>query len=518
MSFRTQRLANRFPLWTKLRKDPSSFGSRFFDTFAEGLENNSITNKRLLEDLTLTKRNIGRSFLYEVILDTEDQIRIEGSSWIYPEVIGTINSVEYNISKANTITDLIMATPTRLSLVGTLTSTNRLVWDSDNPFVYFAFDYPERLWIKINNSTHYVNKTRSKDIDYSGLSSIIIYGIDYDYHEFQEKIQIDDDGLFITNNVFREVSLIEREGFNGHIEITAGHTNQEYEVDPYRILIMDDLEGPLKYFLTSGETSYLSYKTDRFKLGRQYRKPGIEVLENTEEFVTLALEDVDGEDYTAVSLAINPYNTFLYILDDVGRIHIYDPELPVFSALAVEDTVSSYVEINAVHSYAKYLNTEYLWTRFARIRYPIVWIEIKRIDPDNIITYLQSDKNSWSSSPAQISCSITGKNKVENWKDFRFETLYNKKGLWTYVVTTKTNVDLTVFTTAVQCATLRASATLNTSLSGGELIYFGDDGLITVDFEEVAYQFEEHVDTYLIDERAGKIWLSDNYDDVRITS
>ncbi len=520
MSFRTQRLSNRFPLWTKVRNDPSSMGSRLLETFAEGLEENSITVKRLVEDITLSKRNLGRSFLYEVILDDEDALEpvetASGYEWVYPTISGVTGILEYPVEKVNTLTDLLMSFPTRLTLDSSLVSGSRIVWQSIDPFTYNLIPYPERLWIRIEDSTFYVNKTVHTDRDKSGRASVRIEGIDYDYNEFTEVLNISDDGIYITANAFRSVTLIIVEGLNGTVTITAGPVAEPFELDPFRVMVLDDLEGPLKIQLLSGLNSFVTYKADRFKLGRQYRRPGIDILENAEDLADLLLLDSDGNNYEAIDLAVSPANTYLYVLDNLGRIHIYDHSLPEFTAPITKETSTSYVQLEALRPYAKYFTTEYLWTRFERLRFPISWITIKRIAPDNTVEYLQSDKTSWAGTEAKISYNVQGKNTIEQWSDFRFETMYNQTGLWEYVLTVKTQVDQTVYVTVVSCGALTATSSLDTGVTSPQSLYFGDTGQLIVDTGTTAYIFNEHVDKYVIEERSNHIFLSDNYDSIRV--
>ena len=495
-------------------------GSRFLETFAEGLEENTITVKRLVEDLTLAKRNLGRSFLYEIILEGDDVLEpvatANGYEWSYPTITGTIGVLNYTVGKVDTLTDLLMAFPERLTLAESIASGSRTVWQSSAPYTYGALPYPERLWIRIEDSTYYVRKTMHVDRDKSGLSAITIKGTDYDYIEFKEVVNVSDDGIYITANAFRTVTEVTVEGFNGTVTITAGPVDEPYELDPFRVMVLDDLEGPLKLELTSGAESYLTYKADRFKSGKQYRRPGIDVLENSEDLADLLLLDSAEQPYEAVDLAVSPANTYLYVLDSLGKVHVYDHGLPEFDAPAANDTVNSYVELVPVRAYAKYGNSEYVWTRFERMRFPISYVKIKRIAPDGTISYLQSDKTTWAGSEATISYPTQNKNSFDQWRDFRITTLYDQTGAWEYTVTAKTEVDTTVYVTVVQCGALTATVTLDTGVSSPTMLYFGDNGRLIVDTGVTAYQFDEHVDKYAIDERENHVWLSDNYDSVTV--
>lgn len=517
MSLRTQRLANRFPLWTKVRKDPSSVGSRLFDTFAEGLEENAITVHRLFEDISLTKRNIGRSFLHEVILQDNDILEpvsdSNGYSWEYPSLTGTLDSVDYSVDRADSLTTLLMSYPTRLENVKSLTSGSRTVWSSEDPYTYNIAPYPERLWIVISGSTFYVDKTPHRDLDKSGYAAIRITGIDCNYQQFTEVLNVFDDGVYITSFVFKEITAITREGFDGQVVITAGATGLPFENDPYRTLVLDDLEGRLELKLLSDDVSFVTYQTNRFKLGRQYRQKGVETIDNVEDLGSFVLRNSASETYHAVSLAVSPANTYLYVLDDNGIVHIYDHGLPEFLPGTKADTISNYVEIETINPYAKYQETEYLWTRFARLKYPLASLEIKRVSPDASVDYLQADRT-WNATPYKFTASTSVKPKFSDWVDFRFSTEYNLVGAYEYIATAKTAVDETVFSTQVYCGALTAVASLS-AIAGTDL-FFADNGNLVIDTGTEAFFFQEHWDKYIIDEDTSHIWMSDQYDSLSV--
>lgn len=520
MSFKTQRLTNRFPLWTKVRTDASSLGSRLMSCFAEGLELNAITSQMLIEEFNLNKRRLGRAFLYEFILDAEQQLTpvlgANGYSWTYPSITGVIGISEYSIERVSELSEMTQAVPTRLTLSSSTTSGERQLWISSNPFVYSEFSYPERLWITIEGSTSYVHKTEHTDRDKSGLSRITLVGVDADYNEIVDSIQIYDDGVYVSHFAFKELTRVDHEGFNGTITVSAGPVNTPYEEDPYRTLVFEDFDGPLHLILEPGENSFLSYETNRLKLGSAYRRPGINIADNSETLASLLLVDTESNPYQAVSFCLSPENGYVYVLDDTGFVHIYVHTLPEPAAPSVEETLNTYVEITPVRGFAKYSETEPLWTRFARVRHPIAWIKIYRIKPDGTTQHLQADKTTWSNTEARISYPGTGRQKTSDWHDFRFETEYDAIGVWEYVCIVKTSVDTTTFVTEVVCGALVAKATLDTGVLDANLVYFSDSGQLTVDNGSNSYFMNEHIDKYLIDERSGKIWLSDEYDSVLV--
>jgi hypothetical protein len=355
------------------------------------------------------------------------------------------------------------------------------------------------------------------------LASIQIKGIDVHYQEFTEVINIRDDGIFITSFVFKEIREITREGFDGEVVVSVGPVDMPFEEDPFRVLVLDDMEGQLEIKLNTEEiviegtptnVSFVTYQTNRFKLGRQYRQRGVSTIDNVEELGSFLLKDRNGEVYFAKSLAVSPANTYLYVLAEDGQVHIYDHGLPEFLPPQNSDTITNYIELDPISAYAKYKRTEYLWTRFQRLKYPLVSLEIKRIAPDTTIEYLQLD-HSWSATQSKFVVNSVVP-KFSDWVDFRFETTYEQTGTYEYIATAKTAVDQTVFSTQVYCGDMIAASTV--VAAGGDTIFFADNGKLVIDDGVNAYAYEEHVDQYVIDENMSKLWLSDSYESLVVNS
>ena len=73
MSFSAQRIANYFPLWSKLRSDPSSFGQRVFSVFGEYFDWQYANSIKIKEDKKLTKDALGVGELFAILLEDDDQ-------------------------------------------------------------------------------------------------------------------------------------------------------------------------------------------------------------------------------------------------------------------------------------------------------------------------------------------------------------------------------------------------------------------------------------------------------------
>jgi hypothetical protein len=119
MGFKTQRMANAFPSWTKLRKDPSSVGQKMFSVFSEMLEEHLITSVKLREDQHLLKNHLGVGSIYGISLDDADLYPTSGTDfgvtkYTFPTVVGTASSVPYTCTRAIELVEFLNAPPDRL--------------------------------------------------------------------------------------------------------------------------------------------------------------------------------------------------------------------------------------------------------------------------------------------------------------------------------------------------------------------------------------------------------------------
>lgn len=515
MSFRTQRLTNRFPIWTKIRKDSSSFGSRFLSVFAEGLEQNSITNNRLIQDFFLHKRNLGRSFLHEIQLEGEDilvaQETSNGYEWIYPVIEGTIGPSTYTLERSVDIADLLMSYPTRLNLVGNITLDYLTVWDSDAPETIREIITPHRLWIKVANSSFFKRRKGLLNPNFGSRIGILLTGKDEFDIEIKESIEIEKETTYITKYCYKELTDVSYEGFDGDVSISVGPLSTVTEEDPFRVIVFDDMESILKVELESGVNSYFTFKGERYKKAEQYKKVGINEIDNEEILCSLLLKDTEEVDLEIVSFAINPDNTFVYGLDNFGYIHVFELELPEFLPYSTNEDETNYVDIEPLSSYPKYESTEPCWIRFSRLRSPVSYITIKRTDPLDNVLYLQQDKTTWSPSEARLTFSNSS-----DPQNVRFETEYDLVGEWEYIVTVQTQVDRKTSVVKVNVGTLIAKVSIDSEISGAEVIYFEESKLILRDSSNELHMFTECLDKYLMDENNSIVWTSDEYDEVEV--
>lgn len=530
MGFRTQRMANDFPLWSKVRKDPSSMGQRLFSTFSEMLEDHTISAIKISQDFRLLKWYLGVGRVWGFILDEDDvfptsETSFGVSKYSYPTIVGTLNGVDYTCARSTEIVEFMNAAPDRLVSQGQSSYSTLICWTSASPYSVVDPPWPERLCITVQGSTFYSRpNNRVQDLAYTGRHVVQIAGTDENDVPIREYVEVLDDGVYYTRNIFKTVAEVVLEGFDGSTVVSWFPEQNPHEIDPYRSAVFDDFEGQLKLSLSSqvvgaSTYSYVEYSSDRLKLGEQYRRPSIEAPDNTEILAEVVLLDSSGDPYTAVDLAINHETSRLYILDDQGRLHVYDHELSAFDYVEEADveTARTHLELVPLRHRSKYGDAEYIYTDFVRNRNGIDRIQIKRIAPDGTTEYLQADKSTWSAGAAWIAAPNPNAERPEHtWSDFRFSTTYNQLGQWEYSCTTVSARDTTVYTTAVMASYLQALRTIDTNVGSPTGLSFSKEGYVAITDGSDVHWFEEAFDVWLADVRLGQVLMRSQYDQVEV--
>ena len=331
MGFRTQRMANDFPLWTKVRKDPSSVGQRLFSVFSELVEEQTITHVKYSQDMRLLKHYLGVGTVWGFSLDDDDlypenHTTFAVSKYTYPTVVGTLNAVDITCTRMEEVVGFLAAPPDRLISAGTGAYSSMVCWSSGTPYTTSSPPWPERLCVVVQGSTFYAKRSKYQDRQYTGRHVVQIVGTDENDVSIREYVEVADDGTFYTRNIFKTVDDVILEGFSGGTTTISWFAQQNpFEVDPYRQAVFDDFEGQLRLSLSTQVVdavtySYVEYTSARLKLGEEYRRPSIEAPDNTEILAEVVLLDSSGDPYTAVDLAINHETSKLYVLDAQGRL------------------------------------------------------------------------------------------------------------------------------------------------------------------------------------------------------
>ena len=524
----TQRIANQYPDWSKLRSDPSSVGQRFFSTFSEYFDFLIAERIKIRQEFYLLKHGLGFGEVYVVDLEGDDEFSFSATSTntampvYHSEVSASIDeATSVVLSRDETIEDLLYGFPTRTTLEETILIPNLTIWESTTPLIFNELAFPERLTVVVSDSTEYLIQRTTKNTLVSNRSFVQIAGVDLNGIPVKETIQIPDDGAYLTRHIYSDVSSVEFEGFDGTVSLLLTNTEIPFKVDPFMFLATQDIEGPSWLQLVNEtvytlDCSFLLYRTPILKLGSEYRN-GTDVVDNIEILSETLLLDSLNAPYQAVDIAVSPNNTLLYVIDSLGWLRVYRHGITSFTPPTQAATVSSSISLLPLVSYAKYGQSIPIWTWFRQPRGNIITVMISRIKPDSTVEYLQADKT-WSAT----SYSFSGINNPvipeESWQDIKFFNEYDQVGQWEFycTVTTSLNSETTVSQTSVMCDSLVPLVELETGVVSPTGLYFNHESKLVITTALDANIFIEHRDTYLADIENQAIVLREQYLDVTV--
>ena len=484
--FLTQRLANSFPHWSKIRRDPSSVGQRFYSPLAEALAIEYATLKKQSQEFSLLRDWLPHGSLLMVQLQPADFFPAAVGSdgvvrYTFPTVtVPVLGSIE--LTRVNDPQDLFNSLPTMFSPGEAVPVDNWLLYDSDTGVIQ-KVDYACKLIVQVSGSTDYYLQERGEFT--SGRYFVDIHGYDLHGNEITDRVFVRDDGDYPSGEFFSEILDVKSHGFNGRVRIYLGSSTAGIE-DPMFLGADEDNVGPLSYGLGVSEGhQVLYYYTDRELFGANYRRGGeVLELENTEIWAHTIL-DANGNTFNAVDMAWDWHGGYLVILDDTGFIHFFDTGRANFTELsrASELTDRSYMEVQPLTSWSVRDETLKLFTRFQRPRVPVSKVRIQRISPGGTITYLQGDKT-WDVGSYwwQYNTDPNITEPSQTWKDIIFEATLDEAGEWEFYCELQDPVDITITGTKVMVHEVRAlgSFTLNLPPGTPERLFVGANGEFAV--------------------------------------
>lgn len=522
MSFLTQRIANNFPRWSKARRDPSSMAQRLLTTVAELSEDQQITNKWISEHADPLSYRIGTAHLYSVELDADDQFSISydstGQSYyqLHTTVEGTDGSGTRTLTNVETIEDMLYAVPDRLTLWKSESYSTATVYSAGT----ISTGWPtERLLVEVTGSTDYYPKNRDENLRRSDKHRVVITGKDVNHLHVVEVVEIPVDGIYKTKNWFSEVTKVDSEGFDGTVTVKVPVT-PSWIVDPYRVLVSENLEGPLmlqaNYDGASTKT-HLSLFTTVFKDATEFLSGGYNPVNNFELYGYMLLRDSAGVDIEVVDLDINPETSRLWALGADGRVHIFDHSLPSFGVPTESlETVNTYIEIHPLRHYEKFGKTSPLYTYFRSVRFSVVDVTIRRKAPDGTEHWLDSN-DVWQSSASSIPGKEQAKTVADSAPHIKFETTYDQTGQWEYWCTVRTEFDTTTYYTSVMVPEMRAEVSIASGVASPTGCYFSHNGRFAILDGTTARYYDADADLYIADFNGNRLILRSEYTSVEVT-
>lgn len=516
----TQRLANNYPLWTKIRQDPSTLGQRMLSAFGETNDFFIEQLNKIALDKSLNKKGIGLGNLRIMELEEVDHITSDLSNTgllkhTYPTTVEGIQfSNTYELERVDLFDEFLTSPPDRFSISNIVEYDDLVIWSSNVPQSLNALSHPEYLVVEVKNSTLYNKRTSTSDRYYNNQAVILLEGLDANNNRIVEVVNILDDGVYVTRNIFSSLTKVPKHfGFDGEITIGYRTADMAYITDLHHFAVLTDMEGPLHLFIEEG---FLTYATKRLIFGRDYRNGG-EVQPNQEFLGFQVLADADGNNILPVELAIDPWTGHLYVLDDQDDVHVYNHGLNAFSIPQnFIQTSSSPMTLIPLQPYAKLNATERMWTYHKNPRDKITSITIRRVDPSGSTEYLQSDKT-WGGSVYDFSGELLASDAVSSWQDFDFENEYDQEGQWDFYITTSSAGREYTYHTAVLVDKLVALKTIATGIVNTQGMFFSHNGNLVVYNNSDFYYLERHSDVYFADPNTQQLVFKTDYDSVEIT-
>jgi hypothetical protein len=538
----TQRLLNKFPIWTRARTDPSSLTARLFSAWGEYFDYAHADLKRIAEDYKILKRGLGVGHSYHIVLEEENYMTsstaINGQlTWSYPTVEGVIGITNIPLTAVSNIDDMFWSTPSRIVTGNVYGVDDFLIYSDDRQgnVVNNDIAYPAHLQVLVGDSTNFYRKTAVRNLRASGRHFITITGYDLNHIEVKEVLEIKDDGLFVTRNIFEEIIEVNPEGFDGPIEMYIGaplFSTGDF-IDPFRVCALDHYEGQL-YLLPESELidvdtyTRLTYFTKEIVEGTDYKDGSPEVVNEDLVAWEQYLVDSGGTNYTFVDIAIDPNSTKLVVLDDAGFIHLYDYQPTPFGPPQDTSVLTdvSFIDILPVKPYVRFDEELTFYTRYTRIREEIVGVTIYRIAPGNVQEYLQADK-SWAGSVYEFPGTLLGlgSNADVTWIDFKFTSIHDDWGQWDYYCQTRTSTATTVNCVSTMVDKLVSVADFDTGVTGPLAVWFGPDDSVVVSSSangiggeaNTFHTFQLCSDVFYPDPTNQILYFRESYDSIEVT-
>lgn len=525
MSFYGQRLANKFPLWSKVRIDPSSLGQRIFSSFGDYFEQSTEEKVQLAELKYVLPKRLGLESIQTVVLEEENFISTTNVNGritpIFPSISATRDSSTITPTYVSTVEEFLNGLPSSITVNNLIIIGSKNIWTSSVPTIFNSINPADYLVITISNSTNYKRVTINSEELFGGITGLKLYGRDQNYQEFYEFIPIIDDGIYITHNIFQTLLSVEYDGFDGDIEINLTTRGSIYIKDPFRLAVTPELEGPLRLSINSNNSyTFLEYATPLYLTGQEYRRTDSNILDEeiTEIIAQQVLLNQLGDSIVPIDLAISPSNTKLYVLDTSNQINIFTPGVTEFIPPSESIDETTYISLVPLKNRVLLDETIPLWTWFHTLRAPVVHVTIYIVSPDGTKYYLQDDR-SWSTIFNNMSGTPIAGLPEDTWSDIKFNRQFNLLGQWDlYCNVRLRGLDDSGFTshTAIMCESLQAERTFSTDLIDLDGIYFGHNGLLYVTSGNTAYPITQHRDVYMIDLNQQTLYFHDVYSEVQI--
>ena len=360
-----QNIRNRFPLWSKIRKDHSSIGAILFDALGEELESlrfsihKHINEKRILSNRGISEpANLNIFFLSES--ETFKRYRDTKEFLSSITATGVKGGNNYNLEVLDSYSEFCSALPTRIEIVDSNKDYDYLVLNMDEDVnegnsTYLFYKDPTKIYVNIYDSTNYEIKEFNEN--QSERRAIILRGRNAFNQKVEEEIIITNDGLYESKNTFLKLEALERDlnkNISGgpSIEIRGVKAKKEVlkypvqvESKEYKLKLLSKINDQLNFnnslievfsflnvSLDSNNKSLLKYIFRPYSSGEEYihEKSDLTKSDYEEALLTQELLSNSNESISILDFALDDVKHKIVSIDSDGIIHWHELKATAF--------------------------------------------------------------------------------------------------------------------------------------------------------------------------------------------
>lgn len=575
MSFLTQRFANTFPIRSTVRKDESSMGQKVFSLFSDLSESMLIDIVKLTNSFTLYNDDLEVSKIYKINLLEEDKVKADENNEIlytFPTVYGYLNKQKIELKRVEGSDGFLYGLPSRYTKVNEVEYTEDLIY-SDEPngkystnyvngewFYKQDFDINERLHIRVRGSKLYKKVSDgtevipSSQLPYGGFTYIRLEGRDKFFNKIEEYIKVNRDGEYSSKKIFRRLEKIEKDGFDGSIEVRLS----EATVVPYSSLTTENIRKKNKFKIASNkiksgicelelsseevefesgiETIWYLDIYSRFVLTERDVKRGGNVEESIlrSKIAGILLVDENMDFYNPIDFFVSSINSRIYILDDQGRIHISSLNLSPFIENGERRSYEITLETKLLTQRVPYGKDVRAKCELKKTIDVVKFWEIKLVSPSGKIYFLKYDYNPNTFNKSLLWLDETQHNgsykneplvddsrklidlPVFNWNDFSFKINCDEIGQWNLYTYAYYDNQTYTHKTSFICEFLKPEKTIKTGLSNPKGLFLSEGNKVVVKTDSKFIYYQENFDSYMADIINNRLLFRDEYDEIEV--
>jgi len=510
--FETQKLVNHFPKDSLMRKDPSSFGFRFFSIFGELSQNfvrDLINFKNSYYPLTYNNDSLSTAYSWDIgdfgftFTDLSNN-----SVFKVPSAYGDSAQLEYAKDDVTFINSL----PSALKFIQSFSGAEYVVYESDlnDSSSINDFDFPSKLFIEFSGvSSFSISDDSDNALARQKNASLHLIGEDFYGNEIDEYISPSVNGVYITKYFYSKLldfTLINISS-DGNIKIKCLDFNLlEYISESFlaitpeiNTLLVKDFDEDffiLKYYIFPPEN-------------------GKRISDEKETLAEYKLLDSEGNYLTIEDITFSKSLEDLYVLSS-GKLYIYRNWLDslLFNAPAQERTLEVLMSASFMYSHIGLNKVNVCYINQNLLNKKVDNYQIILIDPNNNRFYLNSDYE-FDSDIYYFQNNYYTEN-VNYVPDFSFEFALDTIGQWELnIVAVDTDGNEYIFVSNVMCPYLEPDKEI-TLTKNYTAISYSYDGYLYLKYNDEIDRYKTINNTYFIDFTNKILYTTETFSNLEV--